>query len=112
MGSETELAWAAGLIEGEGCFTKHTNAPYILVDMTDKDIIQRLYGIFPFGIMRGPYSNKTKPQHKPRWRFDAFGPKAKIIMEAIRPYMGERRGAKIDELLKDYVWVGGNGKSK
>lgn len=110
MVSNLEVAWAAGLLEGEGCFTSHTSAPYILLDMTDKDVIEKLHSVFPSGNIRGPYTHKTKPHNKPRWRFDAFGRKAKEIMEIVRPFMGQRRGAKIDELLENYVWVGGNGK--
>lgn len=99
MASELEIAWAAGLIEGEGCFTKHSGHPYLLVDMTDKDVILKLQTVFPTGTVRGPYTHKSKPQHKPRWRFDAFGTKAVPIMKVLRPYMGERRGIKMDELL-------------
>lgn len=97
---DTDIAWAAGLIEGEGCFTLHSKKhPYLLIDMCDLDIIQKLYNIFPFGNVRGPYTNKKKPEHKPRWRFDAYGPKCRHIMMHVYPYLGSRRKAKIDELL-------------
>lgn len=98
---ETDLAWAAGLIEGEGCFTLHSKKhPYLLLDMCDKDVIEKLHSIFPFGNVRGPYTNKNKPQHKPRWRFDAFGSKCRHIMLHVFPYLGVRRRAKIEELLE------------
>lgn len=98
---ETDLAWAAGLIEGEGCFTLHSKRhPYLLVDMTDKDVLEKLHSIFPFGNIRGPYLHKNKPKHKPRWRFDAFGPKCRHIMLHIFPYLCSRRKSKINELLQ------------
>ena len=102
MASEIDIAWAAGLIEGEGCFTSHTGHPYLLVDMTDRDVILKLKEIFPIGTVRGPYSHKNRPSHKPRWRFDAFGAKALPIIEAVYPYMLSRRKEKIDSLLNDY----------
>lgn len=100
VASDIDIAWAAGLIEGEGCFTKHTGHPYLLLDMTDKDVIEKLYSIFPNGTIRGPYNHKNKPHHKPRWRFDAFGTKCITIMKAVYPYMCERRKQKIESLLQ------------
>lgn len=97
---EVKIAWAAGIIEGEGCFTEHSGLPYILVDMTDKDVILRLHEVFPSGNVRGPYTHKTKPHNKPRWRFDVFGSKAIPVMKTLLPYMGERRTEKISQLLQ------------
>jgi hypothetical protein len=95
------IAWAAGLIEGEGCFTWHSEGkhPYFLMDMTDRDVLEKFQLVFPFVNLRGPYTHKNKPLNKPRWRVDAFGSKAIQIMEAILPYMGKRRTCKIKEFL-------------
>lgn len=45
--TETELAWVAGLIEGEGTFfctkRRERRYPVIAVGMTDEDVIQKLY---------------------------------------------------------------------
>ena len=98
---EVDLAWAAGLIGGEGCFTIHSKKhPYLLLDTTDKDVVEKLYSIFPFGNIRGPYKHKTRPDYKDRWRFDAYGPKARNIMLYIYPYMCSRRKKKISELME------------
>lgn len=95
---EVDIAWAAGLIEGEGCFTIHTGHPYFLIDMADKDVLEKFHKIFPNANFRGPYFHKKHPTHKPRYRVDAFGPKCREIMEAVYPYMGIRRQVKIEEL--------------
>ena len=98
---ETDIAWAAGLIEGEGCFTLHSKKhPYFLLDMTDKDVLEKFHKIFPFTNLRGPYTNPKKPLHKERWRVDAYGPKARHIMLLVSPYLCSRRVAKINELLE------------
>lgn len=97
---DTDVAWAAGIIEGEGCFTLHSkNHPYFLLDMCDKDVIEKFHTVFPFGNIRGPYTNSKKPNHKPRWRYDAFGSKARHIMITVFPYMCQRRKEKINKLM-------------
>lgn len=96
--SPEQIAWAAGLIEGEGCFTRHSGHPYFLMDMTDLDVLERMKEIFPELTLRGPYFHKTRSNQKPRWRVDAFGPKCRTIMEAVYPYMCQRRQDKIKEL--------------
>ena len=98
---ETDLAWAAGLIEGEGCFTLHSKKhPYFLLDMTDKDVLEKFQSIFPFVTLRGPYYHKDRPQYKPRWRIDAFGPKCRHIILQTYKYYGIRRRTCIDQLLE------------
>ena len=101
MASDVEIAWGAGLVEGEGCFTWHSEGrhPYFLMDMADKDVLEKFQQVFPEVKLRGPYTHKSKPKNKPRYRVDAFGPKALTLMKTIYPYMGERRKLKMDEFL-------------
>ena len=101
VASDLEVAWLAGLIEGEGCFTLHSEKrhPYFLMDMTDQDVLEKAATLFPnLFTLRGPYTNKNKSQHKPRYRVDAFGPKCRELMMLVYPHMGARRRLKIDEL--------------
>lgn len=101
MYKDVDIAWAAGLIEGEGCFTLHSNKhPYFLLDTTDKDVVEKFHKIFPFTNLRGPYTNSKKLHYKDRWRVDAFGSKARHIMITVSPYLCSRRLAKINELLE------------
>lgn len=101
MCNEIDLAWAAGLIEGEGCFTWHSDGkrPYFLLDMCDIDVLQKFKTIFPETNFRGPYMHKTKQNQKPRYRIDAYGDKCRHIMQTVYPWLGERRKAKIEELI-------------
>lgn len=52
---EVSIAWASGLIEGEGCFTRHSQslAPYFLMDMADKDVLEHFQKVFPNTNLRG-----------------------------------------------------------
>lgn len=67
MGNE-QLAWAAGLFEGEGCFsTRHCGSDRSLVarlKMTDEDVVRRFFEIVQVGNVTGPY---TKVGRKPVW---------------------------------------------
>jgi hypothetical protein len=106
--TEVERAWVAGLLEGEGCFfpieykTKGYG-PYtyarVAVLMTDLDVLQRLQEITGIGHINGPTPRKD-PRHKPIWHWVASKNKESIIlMRAVYPLMGERRRARIDEVL-------------
>lgn len=104
MASDVDIAWAAGLIEGEGCFTVHSKYhPYFLLDMCDLDVLEKFHKIFPESNLRGPYTDIKRPDNKPRYRIDAFGPKCIEIMNAVYPHLCNRRQAKITELYLIYA---------
>lgn len=108
--SEADLAWLAGLLEGEGTFFMqkgHKNGvcyqyPIIVVSMTDEDVIDRVAYLF------GTSSHKESQRYyadlgvsrKPSWRASAAGTRAVSLMQSLLPWMGKRRGEKIKELLK------------
>jgi hypothetical protein len=106
--TEVELAWVAGLLEGEGCFfpieyRTEKYGPYIYarvaVLMTDLDILQRLQSLTGVGNINGPTIRKN-PRHKPLWHWVVSRHKESItLMRAVYPWMGERRRARIDEVL-------------
>jgi len=98
--------WAAGVVEGEGCFTCHSkNHPYFLMDMCDLDVLTKFQTVFPMVSLRGPYYDKKSPQYKARYRVDAFGPKAVTVMMALYPFLLSRRQEKIRELMFAYTGV-------
>jgi hypothetical protein len=92
----TEIAWLAGIIEGDGCIG-FNRTPNVIVAMTDKDVVERVAKLFGKHCHQCPPHGKglktvyTAKVHAT----DAIG-----IMEAIRPYMGKRRTKKIKEVLK------------
>ena len=95
---ELQIAWAAGIIEGEGCFSLNKNgygSEYgrISVKMTDEDIINRLQQVFNAGHVH----EVTAPSHVDRgfkraWTWEV-GKSCDVerIVEDIFPYLGERR---------------------
>lgn len=93
-----ELAWAAGLLEGEGSFTKIQNKwNRITCGSVDIDIIVKLKKVFKCGTYT--YSHDTctgKPFYV--YRICKHND-ATNVMHLILPFMGTRRSAKIMELL-------------
>lgn len=103
MASSEEIAWLAGILEGEGSFWLNKSTvsgklyqyPLITVNMTDLDVIERVTELF--GVT--PYKIPIRPDRKQSWRATIQGAGAVSLMRLLRPWMSERRGEKIDELI-------------
>lgn len=92
-----DIAWLAGLLEGEGSFGHIGNCLTVQLTMTDRDIVERA------GKLCG-YTNITERKrreahHKTQYGWQVSGAKAERVMRLILPFMGERRSQKIKELL-------------
>jgi hypothetical protein len=102
--TDRDLGWLAGLLEGEGCFSLiHENnpskstVPDVRVQMTDRDVVERAAELM--GGLKVHRLRKRGNQRLDSYVASTRGKRAKEIMELVRPLMGERRGARIDELL-------------
>lgn len=105
--TDMELAWLAGYLEGEGCFRipgvgrcrRRPNAagtPSIKVHATDADVVHRA------GDLMGVSSRtatRTTTTGTPVYTAEVHGDKALAIMRTILPFMGNRRRARILEVL-------------
>lgn len=108
---DIQLAWAAGLFEGEGCISYKKGSrknspgyclPRISLTSTDRDVIDRFCRVVGAGNVRD-IKRKNAPSHwKKAWRWEANGKSAVDIMEAIYPLLGERRRARWGE-VKDLM---------
>jgi hypothetical protein len=97
--TEAEIAWAAGIFEGEGTFSTHTVYgkiyPQAGVEMNGEDVVRRYHEIVGVGTLR---------QRKDRGdcRFastvqDIAGFRA--LVDLLEPWLGERRKARAQEVL-------------
>ena len=121
--TETDVAWIAGLLEGEGYFgidnrskdryetSKTPPSPFIKVSMVDEDIIQRLSRL-----LDKPYFSPSRKTVTGKQVYTLhIGEKEKVlsILQQILPYMGVRRGERITECIshlqtwKEWVENGG-----
>jgi len=105
-----DLAWLAGLLEGEGSFMLKTKRSYngtiaISLQMTDKDIVEKCAAILKTKVY-GPYNSKQKKKNgepkKETYLLTVFGTTAASWMMTLYPLMGERRKQKIEELLNHW----------
>ena len=103
------VAWFAGLFEGEGCISpdyqkdkriisgKPTPRYYITITMTDKDVIFRLKDLFGGRIYDRP-PQKEAWKHQYRW-FLYEKKKVRVLLAAALPYFGNRRAHRaLDKL--------------
>jgi hypothetical protein len=108
--SAHDLAWAAGLFEGEGSISpRKTAAPHLwqlALTSTDEDVVRTFCEVIGSGRVYGPYgyvngTSRRRDHHKPYWRWsvsDQLGIEA--VAGLLRPYLFERRRARLDECLE------------
>ena len=112
--TDAETAWLAGILDGEGCFHrirgrsrttgKRYWSPAIALQMTDRGTVERvaeLTGRQKVGVRER--LEKTGGKHKDVYALTVTGWPALDVMDAIRPWLSERRRAKIDELKAEYL---------
>src|ERR1017187_271001 len=99
LSRDLDIAWLAGLLEGEGCFSrKAPRTVYerasirVVLRMTDRDTVKKAVSIFPTKNEVRPYPREHP--HKTLYEFTWCGVDAEQVMRAISPYMCERRGQK------------------
>ena len=92
MATPEEVAWAAGLFEGEGTFVFSAQRARASMASTDEDVLRRFHVIVGVGGI-GPVSPR-KPHHKPAWQWWANGAEAEIVFNLLSPWLGRRRLAR------------------
>jgi hypothetical protein len=99
-GVNPEIAWAAGLFEGEGTITICGGSLHLRVQMTDLEVLERFCQIVGTGKIYGPYTTQFKDgfNRKPRWTWVCYGPLARATYLTLSPWLSPRRLARGDEL--------------
>lgn len=102
------IAWAAGLFEGEGCVGVYSKpdgargprkAPVMKISMTDLDVLEKFQRIVGFGKIHGP-TIRRQPNHKPVWSWSCGGTeKVQALLAAFWSYLCARRQAKAQEVI-------------
>lgn len=103
---ETDIAWAAGLFEGEGTvFTanqlhrtsgKTYSYPRLELKMTDQDVVERFRSIVGCGSIH--FKPKARDHWKDAWCWQLTdAASCRRVVAAFWPYLGTRRKAKATE---------------
>ncbi len=90
-----EVAWLAGILEGEGYFG-YNASPCINLAMTDLDIVERAAVLMGF---TGVMSVRKRANCKDYYRVAIHSSKAVGVMMTVYSFMGARRKEKIREVL-------------
>ena len=101
-----DIAWAAGLFEGEGTiyFNNATSEYKLGLKMTDEDVMEKFFSIVEVGNLYGPYTPKDKKlngeNRKDFWLWQCWRPSdVRVILKLLLPYFGKRRVEKTIEAL-------------
>lgn len=100
--SRENIAWAAGLFEGEGTiWFKSGKKPCLRIGMTDGDVIKKFGDIIGCGWVSGPHTRASHPKYKPVWVWQCGGAeKCQAVLAAFWPHLGERRKSKAADAIK------------
>lgn len=83
-----DLAWAAGFIDGEGCFTSTNTGVFVRVAHSHKPSLEFLLELFGGTLHE---HNHGRPAHYKRiWRWVVCGEEAKSTCEKLLPYLKEK----------------------
>lgn len=106
-GTKEEVAWSAGLFEGEGCILfRTTGAPGGLsLVMTDEDCVHRFCEYVGLGHVSMSREATTKLKAVYQWRVSSQA-ETYAVLQLLLPYLGERRTSRAYDAL---VWLNKHG---
>jgi len=98
----TDIVWAAGLFEGEGCIYVPSNRPNgccLQLEMSDLDVIEKYAKIVESDLVR-PRKTLNKTQKKQTWIL-AITKRSEVlrILKMFLPHFGKRRAEKAIEAI-------------
>jgi hypothetical protein len=101
MAPEIDIAWAAGLFEGEGScgfrMRRHELRPFVKLGMTDRDVVERFVSIVGVGNV----TTTHRPPDKRMWHWSIGGKDDCCrVLGLLWPYLGERRKERALEVLE------------
>jgi hypothetical protein len=104
---DTELAYAAGLFDGEGSISlvrqnnNRSHSPQVAVASNDYEVLEWLQNRFGGSIVT---KQPRKSTHSVSYDWRLTDRRALLFLQLIRPYLViERKIRRIDLLLNDYV---------
>lgn len=96
-----DLAWAAGLFEGEGCISHNKIAPRASISMSDEDVVRRFHRLIGMGSVAA--TPRKKEGYKDLWTWTVAGYKStQYVMALLWQWLGVRRKARTEEILKQF----------
>jgi hypothetical protein len=90
---EQQIAWAAGLFEGEGSITVSGNEFALTLKNTDESVVRRFWDVLELGSVYGPYDWQGTDgfKRKPYWVWIARRYNAMEALDVMAPWLSSRR---------------------
>ena len=114
---DTDLAWTAGIVDGEGCISLHTvttskgNQCYVLrLDVTNTNLLMlnRLQELFGGNIIAG---QRVAEHHKDVWHWQVASKNAERVLSQIESYLvNKREECKVGLLSRTLMQKQGSNK--
>ena len=99
---DVDVAWMAGLFEGEGCFTFSGGSVRATLAMTDEDVVVRFGDLVGKRVREDRKPSLLREGIKAMYEVRLSGRDAVEFMALVKPHMGSRRQARIEELMGRY----------
>lgn len=102
--SRETMAWAAGLFEGEGCFTRASSNPRNIaaaLRMTDRDVVRRFQDVVGVGTIYASPPQQKGWKKQWCWKVGSFED-VQAVAVFLWPWLHSRRKRKIVKILKAY----------
>jgi len=96
-----EIAWAAGLFEGEGSFDHsagNAHRPRATMSLTDQDVLERFMRAVGVGTI-GP-SKRRASHHKEAWQWWTNEAEFHVVYALLKPWLGPRRTQAAEAAIK------------
>lgn len=99
--NKEEIAWLAGIYEGEGsCAITSGRAIRVEVVMTDEDIVNKIRSVTGLGSVSTVAQRGEN--HKQAYRWSVGSKDAVTFLEAILPWLGERRSRRAKDAVTNW----------
>lgn len=99
--TDVQVAYLAGIYEGEGsCAITSGRAIRVEIVMTDQDVIHNIRNITGLGSVKSVAPRAEK--HKTAYRWSIGSKDAVLFLEAIYPWLGQRRGDRALDAINNW----------
>lgn len=104
MPTNEETAWAAGLFEGEGCFSIHGKTrARASMSSTDRDVLEKFVEIVKCGSVWFINRGNQKPHHKDTYQWSVNGEDCVHVFNMLKPFLCARRLHRGQEVID--IWM-------
>lgn len=101
-GTQTAIAWATGLFEGEGCITNRSGSVSLRLVSTDRDVVEKFQAIMGFGKIG--QQAPSVGHNKTLYHTSIVGRKAERPLLLMLPHLCSRRRERAITALLDIAF--------